>query len=118
MLIAALALLTLAPPPKIDACALIPNSEVKRILGAAVAQRQPSTDEARGLLMYQCYLATGTPRSVSIAVAGRAAGGHTETPLDAWRRIKATTGTKPEGGEDEAGVRWIRGLAPARIPRS
>jgi hypothetical protein len=49
-------------------------------------EHQPGTDHERGLLLSQCYLNTGTSRSVSIAVAGNAqSGGETITPRAFWR---------------------------------
>jgi hypothetical protein len=51
-----------------------------------VKQRQPGTQQAHGLLLSQCYVGTGTPRSVSIAVAGNTtSGGRTITPRAFWR---------------------------------
>ena len=87
-----LALLAQAPaakPPaakKPDACALLADADVRTLLGVTVKERQPGTQEAHGLLLSQCYLGTGTPRSVSIAVAGNTrSGGKTVTPRAFWR---------------------------------
>jgi hypothetical protein len=87
-----LALLAQAPaarPPsakKPDACALLTDADVRTVLGVTVKERQPGTQQARGLLLSQCYLGTGTPRSVSIAVAGNTrSGGKTVTPRAFWR---------------------------------
>ena len=88
-----LALLVQAPaarqPPaakKPDACALLADADVRTVLGVTVKERQPGTQQARGLLLSQCYLGTGTPRSVSIAVAGNIrSGGKTVTPRAFWR---------------------------------
>jgi hypothetical protein len=69
-----------------DACALLTDADVRAALGAAVTARRSGTQEARGLLLSQCYLDTGTPRSVSIAVAGSVkSGGKTVTPRAFWR---------------------------------
>jgi hypothetical protein len=69
-----------------DACGLLADADVRTVLGVTVTERQPGTQEARGLLLSQCYLGTGTPRSVSIAVAGNAvSGGKTVTPRAFWR---------------------------------
>jgi hypothetical protein len=71
---------------KRDACALLADADVRTVLGATVKERQPGTQEARGLLLSQCYVGTGTPRSVSIAVAGdTTSGGKTVTPRAFWR---------------------------------
>ena len=88
-----LALLAQAPaasrPPAAktpDACALLTDADVRTVLGVTVKERQPGTQQARGLLLSQCYLGTGTPRSVSIAVAGNTrSGGKTVTPRAFWR---------------------------------
>jgi hypothetical protein len=88
-----LALLAPAPaarqPPAVkkpDACALLADADVRTVLGVTVKERQPGTQQARGLLLSQCYLGTGTPRSVSIAVAGNTrSGGKTVTPRAFWR---------------------------------
>ena len=69
-----------------DACALLADGDVRAVLGAPVKERKPATQGARGLLLSQCYLDTGTPRSVSIAVAGDTkSGGKTVTPRAFWR---------------------------------
>lgn len=69
-----------------DACALLADADVRTVLGVSVIQRQPGSQEARGLLLSQCYLGTGTPRSVSIAVAGNTtSAGKTVTPRAFWR---------------------------------
>jgi hypothetical protein len=71
---------------KPDACALLADADVRTVLGVTVKQRQPGTQQAHGLLLSQCYLGTGTPRSVSIAVAGNTkSGGKTVTPRAFWR---------------------------------
>ena len=88
-----LALLAPAPaarqPPAVkkpDACALLADADIRTVLGVSVKERQPGTQQARGLLLSQCYLGTGTPRSVSIAVAGNTrSGGKTVTPRAFWR---------------------------------
>jgi hypothetical protein len=77
----------LAPAAKKpDACALLSDADVRAVLGVAVKGRQPASHEARGLLLSQCYLGTGTSRSVSIAVAGNTRiGSTTVTPRAFWR---------------------------------
>jgi hypothetical protein len=71
---------------KPDACALLADADVRTVLGVTVKERQPGTQPAHGLLLSQCYLGTGTPRSVSIAVAGNTrSGGKTITPRAFWR---------------------------------
>jgi hypothetical protein len=71
---------------KPNACALLADADVRAVLGVSVKARQPASHEARGLLLSQCYLSTGTPRSVSIAVAGNTrSGGKTVTPRAFWR---------------------------------
>jgi hypothetical protein len=92
-----------AEAAKIDACALIANEEVRKVLGADVQERQPGTQQARGLLLSQCYLGTGTTRSVSIAVAGNTrSSGRTITPRAFWREQfhpGETQGMKKESRE-------------------
>lgn len=69
-----------------DACALLDDADVRTALGVAVKSRQPGTGQARGLLLSQCYVDTGTPQSVSIAVAGNTtSAGRTVTPRAFWR---------------------------------
>jgi hypothetical protein len=69
-----------------DACALIADAEVRAVLGVTVKERRGGTQDARGLLLTQCYLGTGTPQSVSVAVAGETKSGNTRiTPLAFWR---------------------------------
>jgi hypothetical protein len=71
---------------KRDACALLADADVRTVLGVTVKERRPASQQARGLLLSQCYLGTGTPRSVSIAVAGNTtSGGKTVTPRAFWR---------------------------------
>jgi hypothetical protein len=74
------------PRRKPDACALLADADVRAVLGATVKERRPGAHAARGLLLSQCYLETGTPRSISIAVAGStSARGNTITPPAFWR---------------------------------
>jgi hypothetical protein len=84
-----LTLLTQAPAatlPKPDACALLADADVRTALGVEVKERQPGAQQAGGVLLSQCYLGTGTPQSVSIAVAGNTtSGGKTVTPRAFWR---------------------------------
>jgi hypothetical protein len=90
---------------KPDACMLLADADVHAVLGVTVKERQPGTQQARGLLLSQCYLGTGTPRSVSIALAGNTrSGGKTLTPRAFWRdqfhgrdeQTSARKGGKPE----------------------
>ena len=53
--------------PAADACGLIANEDVRRVLAVDVKARQPIAQSERGLLS-QCYLETGSARSVSVAV--------------------------------------------------
>ena len=66
-----MALMLMQPPAAkagaVNACGLIGNEDVRHVLGVEVKARQPVAQEVRGLLS-QCYLETGTPRSISIAV--------------------------------------------------
>jgi hypothetical protein len=69
-----------------DACALVADADVRAVLGVTVKERRPGTQEARGLLLTQCYLGTGTSQSVSIAVAGQTKSGNKlVTPRAFWR---------------------------------
>jgi len=80
------AMMLQANPAKTDACALLTNEDVQRVLGVSVRERQPGTQDARGVLLAQCYLSTGSARSISIALAGSTrAGGRTITPRQFWR---------------------------------
>jgi len=103
---------------KPDACALLADADVRTVLGLTVKERQPGTQQARGLLLSQCYLGTGTSRSVSIAVAGNTrSGGKTVTPRAFWRdqfhdrdeRASERKGEKREQ-EGETEARPIRGV--------
>jgi len=69
-----------------EACALLPDADVRTVLGLTVRERQPGTEHAGGLLLSQCYLGTGTARSVSIAVAADSrTADKTVTPSAFWR---------------------------------
>jgi hypothetical protein len=82
-----------------DACALVADADVRAVLGVAVTERRPAAEQARGLLLSQCYLGSGTPRSVSVAVAGSTrSGGTIVTPRAFWR-------AQFHGGEKETGER-------------
>lgn len=77
-----------------DACALIANADVRRVLGVDVKQRQPVAPGERGLLS-QCYFDTGTPRSISVAVM----------------RARDARAAKDSGeGEQEPNARPVKGL--------
>jgi len=79
-------MLAQAPAAKPDACALIAPEDVHRVIGVDARTRTPGTQQARGLLLSQCYVDTGTARSVSIALAGTTTSkGHTVTPTAFWR---------------------------------
>ena len=102
-------------PARPDACALIADGDVRAALGTAVTVRRPASHQARGLLLSQCYLDTGTPRSVSIAVAGTArSGGKTVTPRAFWReqfhRRDEDHERDGQQEENDAQARPIRGL--------
>jgi len=119
--LALLIVLTQAPAAK-GACALLTNDDVKRVLSVDVKERKPGTQEARGLLLQQCFVETGTARSVSVAVAGPTkSGGRTITPREFWReqfhaRREAGDGTREgeaarlEAGEGESAARPIAGI--------
>jgi hypothetical protein len=82
----ALLMLAQAPARTVDACALVAGRDVSRILDADIKSTRPVTEAARGVLLYQCYISTGTPRSISIAVAGpMRSGSRTVTPRQFWR---------------------------------
>lgn len=109
-----------APAPAPDACSLLGNEDLERVLGSKITERKPATQDARGLLLSQCYIDTGTSRSVSIAVAGDTkAGSRTISPRQFWREqfhpreAQASEG-KAEGREakeeQETEARPIRGV--------
>ena len=93
-----------------DACALLANEDVHRVLGVDVNRRQPVTQAARGLLS-QCYLDTGTPRSVSIAVmmakARKDVQGGEEPEADA-RRVPGIGDEAYWSGNRVAGALYVR----------
>jgi hypothetical protein len=127
LIVTLVAALALAPAPAAiaqrnaktpDACALLADTDVRAVLGAGVTERRPATQEARGLLLSQCYLGTGTPQSVSIAIAGdTSSGGKMVTARAFWRdqfhgrdeREAARNGESHER-EGEAEARPIRGV--------
>jgi hypothetical protein len=95
-------------PKPADACALVADADVRAVLGAAVTERRPAAEQARGLLLSQCYLGTGTPRSVCIAIAGSTqSGGKTVTPRAFWR-------AQFHGRDDDAAERSDVAREPAR----
>ena len=98
----------------IDACALLADADIRAALGVAVKARRPGTAQARGLALSQCYLDTGTPRSVSVAVAGPpASGGAAITPRAFWRDQFHRGEDTSRGGDErerDAEARSIQGL--------
>ena len=56
-----------AKAASVDACALVASADVHRVLGVDVKGRRPIAPGERGILS-QCYVDTGSARSVSIAV--------------------------------------------------
>jgi hypothetical protein len=120
MLIPLLISLAAASAPTRDACSLLATEDVKRVLGSDIAERKPATEDARGLLLFQCYIGTGTPRAVSIAMAGDTkAGSRTISPREFWRaqfHPHAARGSEGKAGqrdareEQEMEVRPIRGI--------
>jgi len=103
---------------------LLADADVRAVLGVTVKERQPGAQQAHGLLLSQCYLGTGTPRSVSIAVAGNTrSGSKTLTPRAFWRdqfhgRDEHASGRKGEKRQHErkpgelAGNRRTADLVP------
>jgi len=104
-----------------DACALVADADVRAVLGVTVKERRPGTQDARGLLLTQCYLGTGTPQSVSIAVAGETKSGHTViTPRAFWRdqfhaRVEDARERRSDH-YDEAGARHEQDVETAARP--
>ena len=93
----------------IDACALLADADIRAALGVAVKARRPGTEQARGLALSQCYLDTGTPRSVSVAVAGPPASGSAAiTPRAFWRDQFHRSDERER--ERDAEARSIQGL--------
>src|SRR3954468_22269837 len=43
-----------APPISVDACRLLTNADLERIVGGSIVDRKPATETAGGLLMAQC----------------------------------------------------------------
>jgi hypothetical protein len=114
-------------PKPADACALLADSDVRAIVGVGVTERRPAAEQARGLLLSQCYLGTGTAKSISIAIAGATrSGSGTVTPRAFWRaqfhgvdanaaeRADAAHGPTQSGTHDEpeheTRARPIRGV--------
>ena len=93
-----------------DACALLADGDVRAVLGVTVKERRPGAQQAHGVLLSQCYLGTGTARSVSIAVAGNTvSGGKTVTPRAFWRDQFHRRDERRERG-DETEARRISGV--------
>jgi hypothetical protein len=96
-----------------NACALLSAGDVQKIVGAAIVESRPSAAESRGLLLDQCYLSTGSPRSISIAVAAPVAKrGGSISPRQFWRdRFHARSAGEGETAESgETGARPVRGV--------
>jgi hypothetical protein len=113
----ALLLLIQAPARTIDSCALIGGEDVRRILDAPIESTRPVTETARGVLLYQCYVSTGTARSISIAVAGpMQSGSRTVTPRQFWReqfhpaRRAGSAHARRESHEETGAARPVRGI--------
>jgi len=119
--VAMLAQAPAAPRPaasNVDACALLADADVRAVLNVSVNVRRPASEQAGGLLLSQCYLDTGTPRSVSIAAAGNTRAGRTTvTPRAFWRdqfhrrdERASERDASDRGHEREGGARPIRGV--------
>ena len=95
------------------ACALLSAGDVQKIVGSAVVETRPSAAESRGFLFDQCYVSTGSPRSISIAVAapGTKRSGSI-SPKQFWRdRFHGRSADEGEHGEAGAAeARPIRGI--------
>jgi hypothetical protein len=107
-----LLMLAQAPARTVDACALLAAEDVSRILDVPIRSARPVTEAARGVLLHQCYISTGSPRSISIAVAGpMKTGNRTLTPRQFWREQFHPSGrVRSSGTKEETSARRVRGV--------
>ena len=121
LVVAALTLLLVPVQPRggrvassgpLDVCALLTSAEIKTVLGDPLTERKPNADAAGGVLMSQCFFATSSPRSISLAVAGtRGAGRSRITPRAYWRRqFHPSRRDKAEESERDNTPRPIAGV--------
>jgi hypothetical protein len=80
-----------APAKHVDACSLLTPAEIHAVLGETMTDPKPNTQAAGGLLLFQCVFGAASKQSISVAVAGPAAGSPTTggarvTPREFWRR--------------------------------
>jgi hypothetical protein len=92
----------------VDACVLLEDAAVEAALGAPVKERKPGTQSAGPLLTSQCFLATSSTKSVSVALTrGSTDGRSALTAREYWRR--QFHGSEREN-EDDRRARPIAGI--------
>ena len=92
---------------------MLADADVRAVLGVSVQARRPANEQARGLLLSQCYLDTGTSRSVSIAVAGTTRADRSAvTVREFWREQfhREESRSAKASAEREGAARPIRGV--------
>ena len=83
------------PAPPIDPCALLTSEEIAAIQGEALVGTKPSTNQANGLAMYDCFYTLPTfTNSISLSVtqAGPAAGAR--DPRQSWEEMLSAANAK------------------------
>lgn len=104
--LAVLVALSQGSAKKVDACSLLTPAEIRAVLGETMTDPRPNTQPAGGLLLFQCVFGAASKRSISVAVAGPAAGSKTTggarvTPREFWRRqFHRSARDERERGED------------------
>lgn len=84
-----------APAAPINPCALLTSEEIAAVQGEAVVGTKPSTNQGRGLAIYDCFYTLPTfTNSISLSVTQAGAGADAQDPRQAWQEMLATANAK------------------------
>ena len=98
-----------APAPPINPCTLLTSEEIAAVQGEAVVGTKPSTNQGRGLAMYDCFYTLPTfTNSISLSVTQAGPGANAVDPRGQWQETLAASNAK--AGEKTGPAQMVEGV--------